>query len=140
VAAFRLRRAVGLTFDRRRRGRGGRLYWPAILELGDRIMLSGGPPVANADAYTPGRSICVRVFKNHHIDLLSSPRHSGYTGNATRVLAAPCTIWTRAGIRGPEIFFGNIVVPHLSNIRARSRSYFPLTCRELQKAGWTLHR
>jgi hypothetical protein len=30
----------------------------------------------------------VRVVKNHHIDLLSSPRHSGYAGNAMRVLAA----------------------------------------------------
>jgi hypothetical protein len=29
----------------------------------------------------------VRVFQNHHMDLLSSRRHGGYAGNAMRVLA-----------------------------------------------------
>jgi hypothetical protein len=35
----------------------------------------------------------MRVVKNHHMDLLSSRRHGGYTGNAMRVLAIRCVSW-----------------------------------------------
>jgi VCBS repeat-containing protein len=33
-------------------GRRARVYWPEILPLEDRLMLTGGPPVANNDSYS----------------------------------------------------------------------------------------
>jgi hypothetical protein len=54
-------------------------------------------------AVVPGRSICLRVVKNQHIDLLSSPRHSGYAGNAMHVLAALADQWKVSLIVGANI-------------------------------------